>query len=422
MTIRMTKETEMKDAIRAFVDEHFEEQVALLAKLVQCPSDNPPGDCAAHAELAAGLLEQLGFVVERHVVDEAAVRAAGMRSVTNLIVRDTFGPGPTIALNAHGDVVPPGAGWSDGPYSGIVRDGWLYGRGAAVSKSDFTTYAYAMLALRALKRQGADFSGSVELHLTYDEETGGLAGPGWLLERKLSTPDYVISAAFTHHVVVAHNGCLHLEITVHGRSAHAAFPTTGADAIEAASVLLNALYAYRDRLSGRASRVPGIGSPTLIVGLIEGGINTNVVADQATLRIDRRIIPEEDPVAVEAELKDVVQQALAALPGVSADVRRILLAHPLRPTAASERLAGLLCAQAGDILGKPVTTIGMPLYTDARLYSEAGIPTVMFGAGPADPLEANGHRANERVPLHELRMATRIVAGALVELMSGDAP
>lgn len=407
-----------RDTIRVFVETHFEQQVAMLSRLVQCPSDNPPGDCAAHAELAAELLERLGFAVERHGVDAAAVRAAGMRSVTNLIVREQFGPGPTIALNAHGDVVPPGSGWSDDPYSGVVRDGWLYGRGAAVSKSDFTTYAYAMLALRELKRQGADFGGTVELHLTYDEETGGLTGPGWILEHKLSAPDYVISAAFTHHVVVAHNGCLHLEITVKGRSAHAAFPTTGADAIEATSVLLNALYAYRDRLSERSSRVPGIGSPTFIVGLIRGGINTNVVADEASLRVDRRIIPEEDPAAVEAELMETVRQALADLPGVRVDIRRILLAHPLRPTEASERLAGLLCAQAGDILGKPVTTIGMPLYTDARLYSEAGIPTVMFGAGPADPLEANGHRADERVPLHELKMATRIVAGALVELMS----
>jgi acetylornithine deacetylase/succinyl-diaminopimelate desuccinylase-like protein len=408
----------LKETIRAFVDDHFEQQVDMLARLVQCPSDNPPGDCAAHAELAAGLLARLGFSVERHTVDDEAVHAAGMRSVTNLIVRETFGPGPTIAMNAHGDVVPPGAGWTTDPYDGAIRDGWLYGRGSAVSKSDFTTYAYALLALRELKRQGADISGTVELHFTYDEETGGLLGPGWILEHKLSAPDYVISAAFTHNVVVAHNGCLHLEITVRGRSAHAAFPTTGADAIEAASVLLTALYAYRDRLTGRKSQTPGIDNPTFVVGLINGGINTNVVADQATLRVDRRIIPEEDPDAVEAELTATVRQALAKLPGVQVDIRRILLARPMKPTAASEHLAKLLCGQASEILDKPVTPIGMPLYTDARLYSEAGIPTVMFGAGPADPLDANGHRADERVPLYELRLATRIVAGTLVELMT----
>lgn len=408
-----------KDTMSAVIDGSFEDQVGMLAKLVRCPSDNPPGDCTPHALLTAQLLEGLGFVVERHVVDDVALAAAGMRSVTNLIVRERFGPGPTIALNAHGDVVPPGDGWTADPYGGEVHDGWLYGRGAAVSKSDFTTYAYAMLALKRLRDNGVELGGTVELHLTYDEETGGLAGPGWILDQKLSTPDYVISAAFTHHVVVAHNGCLHLEIVVRGRSAHAARPDTGVDAIEATSVLLTALYAYRDRLSAQVSQTNGIGSPTMIVGLINGGINTNVVADTVTLRIDRRIIPEESPEQVEAELRAVVSEAMGNLPGVTAEIRQILLARPFKPSAASTEFAQLMCAQASAVMGKPVTPIGVPLYTDARLYSEAGIPTVMFGAGPVDLLAANGHRADERVPLDELRKATRAVANTLLELMSG---
>ncbi|MER1968509.1 M20/M25/M40 family metallo-hydrolase [Castellaniella sp. GW247-6E4] len=413
----MTKQT-FQDHLRTTIDANFERQVDMLAKLVQCPSDNPPGDCAPHAELTAQWLEDLGFEVERHSVDPEATRAAGMRSVTNLIVRETFGPGPTIAMNAHGDVVPPGGGWTTDPYGAEIRDGWMYGRGAAVSKSDFTTYTYALLALKALRDQGTALNGSVELHFTYDEETGGLVGPGWILEQKLSAPDYVISAAFTHHVVVAHNGCLHVEIVIKGRSAHAARPDTGVDAIEAAVPVLAALYAYRDGLSQRVSQTDGIGSPTLVVGLIEGGINTNVVADTVTLRIDRRIIPEEVPEQVEAELAAAVREAAGRLPGISVDTRRILLARPFKPTAASTAFAQLMCEQASLVMGKPVTPIGIPLYTDARLYSEAGIPTVMFGAGPVDLLAANGHRADERVPLDELRKATRAVANTLLELLS----
>lgn len=413
----MTKQ-DLKDAARETIDGRFDEQVQMLARLVQCPSDNPPGDCAAHAEFTARQLEGLGFAVERHAVDADTVRAAGMRSVTNLIVREAFGPGPTIAMNAHGDVVPPGDGWTTNPYGAEIRDGWLYGRGAAVSKSDFTTYAYALLALKELRDKGAKLQGTVELHFTYDEETGGLVGPGWILEQKLSTPDYVISAAFTHHVVVAHNGCLHLEVIVKGLSAHAARPDTGIDAIEATSSLLTALYAYRDRLAERVSNTEGIGSPTMVVGLIKGGINTNVVADSVSLRIDRRIIPEEISEDVEAELRAVIQEAIDRLPGVSVDIHRILLAHPFKPTAASTEFASLMCEQASIVMGKPVTPIGVPLYTDARLYSEAGIPTVMFGAGPVDLLAANGHRADERVPLDELCKATRAVANTLLELMS----
>src|SRR3546814_17435886 len=109
--------------------------------LFRSPSDNPPGDCQSHAERAAALLEDLGFAVERHRVPAATVKAAGMIAATNLVVRKKFGDGPVIALNAHGDVVSPGAGWTKDPYGAEIVDGWMYGRGVAVSKSDFATYA-----------------------------------------------------------------------------------------------------------------------------------------------------------------------------------------------------------------------------------------------------------------------------------------
>ncbi|RYZ02222.1 MAG: peptidase M20, partial [Comamonadaceae bacterium] len=90
--------------LRDFIDQHFEEQVQTLSRLVQCPSDNPPGDCRPHAELTAELFEAMGFTVERHEVPDAVAQQHSMRSVTNLIVRERFGDGPVIALNAHGDV------------------------------------------------------------------------------------------------------------------------------------------------------------------------------------------------------------------------------------------------------------------------------------------------------------------------------
>ncbi len=165
-----------------------------------------------------------------------------MISATNLVVRRRFGTGPTIALNAHGDVVQPGEGWTTDPYGAEIRDGLMFGRGVAVSKSDIATYAYA---LRGLEASGAPLHGAVELHITYDEEAGGLVGPGWLLAKGLSKPDYVISAGFSYSVVIAHNGCLHLEVRIEGRSAHAARPDTGVDALEAATHVLSGLYELR---------------------------------------------------------------------------------------------------------------------------------------------------------------------------------
>ncbi|MBN9266461.1 MAG: M20/M25/M40 family metallo-hydrolase, partial [Hyphomicrobium sp.] len=257
--------TAIDQKVRAFLEGERDAQVRFLAEIVKIPTDNPPGDCGPAAERAAKLIEAFGWTVERHPVPDDIVKAAGMISCTNLIVRRTFGAGPTIALNAHGDVVPPGTGWTFDPYAATISNGWMYGRGAAVSKSDFATYIWA---LRALEASGAKLGGTIELHLTYDEETGGEIGPGYLLAQGLSKPDLAIGAGFSYAVVTEHNGCLHLEVEVTGRSAHAAKPWTGIDALQSATAILSALYAWRPTLATRTSKTPGIGAPQLTIGLI----------------------------------------------------------------------------------------------------------------------------------------------------------
>jgi acetylornithine deacetylase/succinyl-diaminopimelate desuccinylase-like protein len=342
-----------------------------------------------------------------------------MKSVTNLIVRHRFGDGPVVALNAHGDVVPPGLGWRHDPYGACIEDGphgpAMYGRGAAVSKSDFATYTWALLALKAAA-EGARLAGTLELHFTYDEEAGGIVGPKWLLDQGLTKPDAAIAAGFSYAVVSAHNGCLHLEVTVTGKQAHAAMPQTGVDALEAATAILAALYGHRAALSRLRSATPGIVSPTLNVGLIKGGINTNVVPDQVAFRIDRRMIPEEDPAKVETELRELIGAAAQRHRGIKVDVQRLLLAEPLRPHPGTERIAAVIALHAKRILGVDVPVTGVPLYTDARHYAAAGIPVVLYGAGPRSILDANAHNADENLRLADLRAATKIVALAVGDL------
>jgi succinyl-diaminopimelate desuccinylase len=410
-----------KALLRSFLAQRREQAVDLLAQLVKAPSDNPPGDCAPHAARAATLLEQLGFAVERHPVPAQEVRANGMLSCVNLVVRERFGAGPVIACNAHGDVVPPGAGWSTDPYGAEVRDGRMFGRGVAVSKSDFATYAFALLALKAVAAAGVALRGSVELHFTYDEEVGGAIGPAWLLAQRITRPDYALCAGFAYAITVAHNGCLHLEVEVQGKSGHAALPEEGVDALEAATGMLAELYALRARYAGIRSRTPGIGSPTLVVGLIEGGVNTNVVPDRVLFRLDRRIIPEESPAEVEATLSAQIRNFGARWPGIRVQVRRILLAAPLLPVPGQQALVGALVAGARAVLGEEIAARGVPLYTDARHYSAAGVPTVVYGAGPRTLAEANGHRADENLHLRDLHRATEVVALALYQLLSGQA-
>ena len=401
-------------ALDAWIDAHFDEQVQFLQALVRVPTDTPPGNNAPHAERTAELLEGFGFEVEQYPVPAAEVKAYGLESLTNLVVRRQYGPGKVIALNAHGDVVPPGDGWTHDPYGAEVIGGKLYGRASAVSKSDFATYTFAVRALEAL---GMPLKGGIELLLTYDEEFGGELGPGWLLKHKLSQPDLLIAAGFSYQVITAHNGCLQLEVTVHGKMAHAAIPDTGIDALRGATAILMALYRQNQLYPSITSSVKGITHPYLNVGRIEGGTNTNVVPGKVTLKLDRRMIPEENPTNVELEVRRVIAEAAALVPGITVTIKRLLMAEAWKLDNRNAALVQALQKHGETIFGEPIPTTGTPLYTDVRLFAAAGIPAAIYGAGPRTVFESNAKRADEHLVLDDLRRATQVVARTLLELL-----
>ncbi len=413
----MTEMTEIThyDKLDAWIDAHFDEEVRFLQELVLVPTDTPPGNNAPHAVRTAQLLQAFGFDAEQHAIPQDQVQAQGMQSITNLIVRRRYGDGPTIALNAHGDVVPPGEGWSHDPYGGEIEDGRIYGRATAVSKGDFASFTFAVRALESLQ---SALKGSVELHFTYDEEFGGELGPGWLLRNGLTKPDMMIAAGFSYEVVTAHNGCLQLEVTVHGKMAHAAIPQSGVDALQGAVHILNALYAENTRYRSITSQVEGISHPYLNVGRIEGGTNTNVVPGKVVFKLDRRMIPEEDPGQVEAAIRRVIEQSASQVPGITVDIRRMLLARSMKPLPGNQPLVDAIQKHGQALFGTPIPAMGTPLYTDVRLYAEAGIPGVIYGAGPRTVLESHAKRADERLELGDLRKATKVIARTLLDLLS----
>ena len=403
------------EKLTSWIDAHFDEQVAFLQQVIQSPTDTPPGNNAPHAQMVAQMVEAFGWTAEQHAVPAQQVQDYGMDSITNLIIRRPYAAGgPTVALNAHGDVVPPGEGWTHAPYGGEIEAGFIYGRAAAVSKCDFSTFIFATRALEAL---GVPLKGALELHFTYDEEFGGLLGPGWLLEQKLTRPDFVIAAGFSYNIVTAHNACLQLEITVLGKSGHGAMPETGHDALQAATRILNAIYDELPQLKKIKSKVPGIDSPTMLVGRIDGGTNTNVVPGKVVMKMDRRMIPDEDPVAVEAQVRALIEQAVAGMPGIRLEIRRLLLSHALRPLPGQEKIVASLQKNGRDVMGEEITAQGTPLYADARLYGEHGIPAVLYGAGPRTVPESNAKKADERLALEDLRKATKVVALTLLDFL-----
>lgn len=417
-------------ALDRWVADHFSEETAFLQQLVRVPTDTPPGNNTPHAERTAELLRAWGWEVELHPVPAAEVHAAGLQSVTNVIVRRRYGPGgPTIALNAHGDVVPPGEGWTHEPYGGEIVDGRMYGRATAVSKCDFATFSYAVRALEAVAQatHGKDWKttlkGAVELHFTYDEEFGGELGPGWLLKHGLTTPDLMIAAGFSYQVVTAHNGCLQLEVTVQGDMAHAAIPDSGIDALQGAVHILQALYRLNADYLNVRSGVTGITHPYLNVGLIQGGTNTNVVPGKVAFKLDRRMIPEEDAAEVEASLRLTIAQAAGSFApprggrALQVGVRRMLLARAMQPLPGNQPLVAALQKHGQAVFGEPIPAVGTPLYTDVRLYVERGIPGVIYGAGPRTVRESNAKRADEHIVLADLQRATCVMARTLGDLL-----
>ena len=398
----------------AWIDAHFDEQVHFLQQLIRVPTDTPPGDNTPHALHTAVLLRAMGLAVEEHPVPAAEVLACGLLSITNLVVRREFGTGPTVLLNAHGDVVPPGEGWTKDPYGGEIVDGKIYGRAAAVSKCDFSTYTFALRALEAVAKPKR---GSVELLFTYDEEFGGEVGPAWLLRHKIIHPDLMIAAGFSYQVITAHNGCLQMQVTVHGKMAHAAIPDSGVDAMQAAVAILNALYEQNTLYKSIRSDVVGITHPYLNVGMIEGGTNTNVVPGRVTFKLDRRMIPEENPLQVEDTLHQIILDTAAKRPGVTVEIKRLLLANAMRPLPGNQPLVQAIQKHAELVFGEKIPALGTPLYTDVRLFSEAGIPGVIYGAGPRTVLESHAKRADERLELEDLRRATKVIARSLQDLL-----
>lgn len=436
--------------IDQWIENHFDQQVQFLQSLVQIPTDTPPGNNTPHALKTAQLLSTMGLSAEQYEVPQHEVQQHGLQAITNLIVRQEFTPqghqtapvqqlksssGLTIALNAHGDVVPPGEGWTHNPYGGEIHDGFMFGRASAVSKSDFSTFTFALRALQDLSEKIASKDtafenlpppkGQVELHFTYDEEFGGEMGPGWLLSHQLTQPDLMIAAGFSYEVVNAHNGCLQLEVTLNGKMAHAAIPESGVDALQAAVHVLQDLYALNTTYKSTLSKVKGIKHPYLNVGQIAGGTNTNVIPGRVTFKLDRRMIPEENSSEVESSIRNTIHQSIqtynaahAHQAPVELEIKRILLAESMKPLDGQKPLIQALQQHASSLFQTEVAVVGTPLYTDVRLYTASGVPGVIYGAGPKTVLESHAKRADERLKLDDLKRATQVVARTLYDLLS----
>jgi acetylornithine deacetylase/succinyl-diaminopimelate desuccinylase family protein len=401
-------------AIEAATDERHDESVEFLREMIRTPSVNPPGEYAAIHDLVTSTYERYGWEVETERVPAERLEALGLDPDyprPNVLGYVTRGDGPTVALNAHLDTVPVDESrWSYAPFGAEVEDGRIWGRGARDSKGRVAAYT---LAARALEESGmVPDDATVVLAITCDEETGGEAGPGYVLESGAIDPDYAVVEGSVDGVGYAAAGVLHPEVTVTGEASHAGVdPSGGVNAVVGAARVVAALEEYGSELTATGSDVPGIGHPTCTPGTIEGGTKTNVVPSSCSITVDRRVIPEESLDDAEAAFREVVE-AVELPEGATVDVDVRLRAVPFR-SRRDGPLARSLKRNADAVTGGDVPVNGSRGFTDARFFARAGAETAKYGPGDH---ESNVHGADENLKLDQLRDSAAAIAATLVDL------
>ena len=293
------------------------------------------------------------------------------------MVRHEFAAGPVVGLVAHGDTQPcrNKKSWSVDPFGAEIRDGVFYGLGA-LAKADLTVYGHALAALRDAR---PDLSGTVELHFTFDGEADGLWGSKWLLDNTIVNPDYALGSGNAYAIGTSSTGDLQFRVEIESMALGSG--SESADPMEAASRVMDALYALRRTYPGIQSEIPGIGSPALVIGQIEGGERPDAAPGRVMFTLDRRLLPDEDPAAVEQQLTALITEESSRTLGITCRINRIKLSRPMKPGPGTDNLAGVLGRQSSEILGVPIPVYGVPYGAPTRHYAAVGIPSVLYGAG-----------------------------------------
>lgn len=385
-----------------------------MQDLVSIPTVNPPGE--SYKECVTFLkssLESLGFETEILKVPDNKLKnnlsTKNKYSRYNLFARWNFGKKKTVHFNAHYDVVPVSGSWTHPPFSGHVENGVLYGRGSADMKGSISALVYALSAFSAEKLKP---SFNIEISFVCDEETGGQFGTGFITESGLTNADYVVvcEGASGDQIGVGHNGVLWMTINFMGKTAHASRPQTGRNAFDQMTALGVRLHEYSRKISERGYTSPeGVEMhPTLSLGGTFGqpeGGKTNIVPGQAWFTLDRRLIPIENIIEVEEELRDFVSEVGREIKNFDATISSNLAIDSYRLDHCSPLPQALACIVASIRNCSPKFS-HTPGFTDAHYFgNRLCIPTVGYGTSGS-----NYHGVDEQVKINDLLTTSRVYA------------
>jgi succinyl-diaminopimelate desuccinylase len=414
------------DAVLAAVDQAADEIVDFTAALVRIPTINPPGelyeDCA---RLIGATLRLQAFEVEyfaaegrpEHTERHPRINVVGTRAGRNRH--------PLVHLNGHFDVVPPGDGWTEDPFGGVIKGGRVYGRGSCDMKAGI---AAAVYAAEAIRRAEIELNGTVEISGTVDEESGGFAGVAWLAEHgRLSAgrTDYVIipEPLYVDRICIGHRGVYWFEVTTRGRIAHGSMPFHGVNAISHMGLFLDRVQReLQPKLAARTTAMPVVPDAArhatlnlngVVGGQAVDGIQTPCVADTCRAVFDRRFLLEEGFDATKAEIIDLLDSLAADVPDFRYDLRDLMVVHPVR-TPDGSPVVGALDRALQRVLGRSGGLVASPgTYDQKHVARIAGVPhCVAYGPGILDL----AHQPDEYCDVADIVTATKVIALAILEL------
>ena len=377
----------------------------ILCDLISIPSVNPMGrELSGPLYFEGRVSDWLANFFESCGADFERIEVVPGRE--NVIARyNSPGSDLTLLLDAHQDTVPVD-GMTIPPFVPQVKDGRITGRGSCDVKGGLAAMLFAFRRLLEEQPAGA---ANVILSCTCDEEATALGvsdlvdywqKPGGRSRLITSPPDGAIIAEPTLlDVVVAHRGATRFCLRTKGRACHSSDPTQGINAIYRMAKVLSALEDYAKALPDKVPPHPLCGGATLSVGIIQGGASVNIVPDECTIEIDRRVIPGEDRDRVIPDLKEF----LASRVDFEVVFDPPWIAAPSLNNDNNGWLADRLLEVTANIAG-PHRAIGVPFGTHASRTSAAGVPSVVFGPGSID----QAHTKDEFIEIDQLEKAAEI--------------
>lgn len=423
----------LSDRLNTEIDARREDLIALTQDLLRIPTLNPPGENYLEiCEYISNRLRDAGFTVE-------LIRAHGTPGDSekyprwNVVARrEGNRPGECVHFNSHIDVVDVGHGWTKDPFGGKLIDGKIYGRGACDMKGGL---AASVVAAEAFLAVCPDFSGSIEISGTADEESGGYGGVAYLAERGYFSPERVQHVIIPEplnkdRICLGHRGVWWAEIETHGEIAHGSMPFLGDCAVRHMGAVLeemeeNLFPALAQKRTDMPVVPEGARQSTLNINSIHGGqsegdedftgLPSPCVPDSCRVVIDRRFLLEEKIEDVQAEIKDILEGVEKKRENFRYDLKEL---HRVLPTMTDKDapVVKTVAKAIAQTIGKEAEYVVSPGTYDQKHIDRIGKlkNCIAYGPGILDL----AHKPDEYVGVEDMLDSAKVMGLSLLELLA----